>query len=168
MAEKPKGGARPGAGRKEIEVIPSTRKRGTPTVSMDDLEALCQLGATNKQIAAYFRITERSLYKLKARNKELAELMDTAIERGNIRLLKEVSERIGRSDAVLIFTLKNRLGWTDRLRSENEHSGPGGKPIEMKANMEADIELIAAALSQIQEAKSSEVEPAASVNQSGK
>lgn len=155
MVEKAKvshGGKRAGAGRKAIEVIPYTKTPKAPVISMDDLEALCQLGATHKQIAAYFRITERAIYKLKARNKDVAELMESAMERGNVRILKEVMERMKKSDTLLIFALKNRLGWTDRIRSENEHSGPGGKPIETNTTI-TDTTALDSLMKQVEQLK---------------
>jgi hypothetical protein len=138
--EKPKathGGKRPGAGRKPITVIPLKRQPQTDQISLDALEAMCQIGATQDDIAAVFHISKRVLQKMRKRDSEMREIMDHAYRRGQLSIRRMLWQKAMKGDiAALIFLGKAVCGLSDRVEMRHEVSGPGGKPIETKSVIE--------------------------------
>lgn len=150
------GGKREGAGRKPIKIIPHRKPKPAPEVDLDKLQMLCELGANNEQIAAYFCLAVRSLQLLRKKHPEVDEVMTMGKHRGDVAILNEIAARLKKSDAVLIFTAKNRLKWTDRVQSEM--SGPDGGPIETKdSNSAESMKTLDAFLKRVESVKVADV-----------
>jgi hypothetical protein len=111
-------------------------KRGRPLADIDlvQLEALCQIGATNEEIAAHFGVSERTIEN-RSRRAEFRAAMDRGIARGNLSLrLKQMQMALAGDRVMLIWLGKNRLGQADKI--ETEHSGEigGGAPPKIHVN----------------------------------
>lgn len=126
---------------------------------------LCKLGATDREVADFFEVTEQTLNNWKAAHPEFFESLKLAKEEADQRVEQSLYRRaLGYShDAVKIFCdkdngvtqvpfiehyppdttacifwLKNRKSaeWRDRV--ENQLTGPGGGPI-MISSTDAEL-----------------------------
>ncbi len=133
-----------------------TGSRGRPSVHIDlsQLENVCALQATDEEIAAYFRVTQKTIQRRKA-SKQLLELVDEKtkekfvgtfvdiMERGKARGKVSVRRALfaiaagGKhgAAAAAIFLAKNLLGYRD----VKEVTGPEGGPIETNSNVTLDL-----------------------------
>lgn len=122
----------------------------------EQVEKLCKLGATDKEIADFFGIAESTLNNWKLRHPEFMESLKkgklladvkvaeslysratgyvgkktvTANIQGVISDVKEVDEYVGPDVTACIFWLKNRQPdkWRDKV--QQEVSGEGGGPL---------------------------------------
>jgi len=155
--KKGKGGKRDGAGRKQIEVIDYAKPRPPAVIKLDELAGLCERGATQQLIAAYFRITEKTLSNIAKRNPEVQALLKWGRARGDVLLLDQLHAQSKTVPAVLIFLAKNRLGYSDRIA--NEHSGPKGKPIETVDKTPVDTSPLDDFLGRIEEMITGQITP---------
>jgi hypothetical protein len=129
-----RGGARPHAGRKRIEI------------DLVELEKLCALQCTNPEIAAWFGCTERTIEK---RSKELAfqEAMSRGRAKGRISIRRNQFRLLEAGNATIgIWLGKQYLGQRDI--TPIELSGPNG------GDMKFSLEVIDAILSQAKVTKS--------------
>lgn len=159
----PRGGARPGAGRKKKIVdpsgapIPQPPKRGKPSSFQeefcDQAEKLCRLGATDLDVADFFGVDVRTIYRWRLahdsfrqslnRGKDVA---DNAVEQSLLRRALGYShdavdikayrgqviktpyiEHHPPDTTACIFWLKNRRPNEWRDKQEFEHSGAIGQ-----------------------------------------
>lgn len=93
------------------------KKRGRHEIEIDfkKLELLSQLGCTNKEIAAHFNVSERTI-DTRRRNEEFREVMDRAEALGNISLRrKQMTMALNGDRTMLIWLGKQRLGQKDKV-----------------------------------------------------
>src|SRR5215208_761648 len=115
-------------------------KKGRPSFSPTDeqrriVEAMIGYGIPQKDIARVVGIHEESL------RKHFREELDTGVAKANTRvaefLFEQATGRRGEgSVTAAIFWLKTRARWKET--AVTEHSGPGGKPIEI-VDPEAEV-----------------------------
>lgn len=121
----------------------------------EQVEKLCRLGATDKDLADFFDVSEQTINTWKQKHPEFLE----SLKRGKLAADAEVADRlyqraIGYSHesekifnnngealrvemtehyppdtTAAIFWLKNRQPEKWRDRQQHEHSGPDGKPL---------------------------------------
>jgi hypothetical protein len=98
-------------------------------INMEELEKLCAVQCTDEEIAAYFRVSVRTIER--RRN---VQGFREAMERGRAKGRMSVRRQLFRlaNDGNLgatIFLAKNLLGYKDVVATE--HSGPAGGPVEI-------------------------------------
>ncbi len=111
------GGARSGAGRKAVKI------------SLVELENLCALQCTDAEIAAFFKVSVRTIER-RRKQPAFAEARDRGRARGCLSVRRTLFNLATKGNvAAAIFLAKNVLGYRDIVA--NEHSGPSGGPIAM-------------------------------------
>lgn len=100
-------------------------------LDLEKIEQLAAQGLTQEQIAACLGIGERTLYKRKNAEAEVAE----AIKRGQAKGVAVVTNKLfeaarGGQAWAICFYMKTRGGWSER--QSIEHSGPGGGPVKIE------------------------------------
>jgi hypothetical protein len=96
-------------------------------IPLATVEQLAQLGCTNKEIAAQFGVSERTI-ESRRQEPDFREAWDRGVAKGNISLRrKQFAQAMAGDRTMLIWLGKQRLGQKDKV--SNEHSGPGGGPI---------------------------------------
>ena len=96
-------------------------KRGRPFVEIDEkrLAAYCECGATNRELAALFNCSERTI-ESRRKSEAFRDIMDRAEALGNVSLRrKQMSLALNGNVPMLIWLGKNRLEQKDKT----EHSG---------------------------------------------
>jgi hypothetical protein len=98
-------------------------------INLGELEKLCAMQCTDQEIAAYFRVSTRTIER-----RRKAQRFRETIERGRAKGRVSVRRQLFRlaSDGNLgatIFLAKNLLGYKDVMATE--HSGPAGEPMEI-------------------------------------
>lgn len=116
------------------EVADTARKRS------DFLKAL-STGLSVAGAAKAAKITRQTAYLWRREDEAFAREFDEAIEHGT-DLIEDVAFRraVDRSDTLLMFLLHGRRPGKFQRFQRVEHSGPGGKPIEVR-----DVSLLEAA-----------------------
>jgi transcriptional regulator with XRE-family HTH domain len=100
-------------------------------LDLEKIEQLAAQGLTQEQIAACLGIGERTLYKRKNAEAEVAE----AIRRGQAKGVALVTNKLfglckdGNLGAIC-FYMKTRGGWSEK--HVMEHSGPEGGPLRIE------------------------------------
>lgn len=120
-------------------------------------EKLCRLGATDEEVADFFGVDVRTIYRWKGSNEEFCqslkagkELADERVERSlyaralgykhdevdirvvdNVLVQTPIVKHYPPDTTAGIFWLKNRRPGEWRDKQEMEHSGKGGKPIAL-------------------------------------
>lgn len=99
-------------------------KRGPAPVELDlaQLEKLCQLNCTNAEIAAFFKVTERTIERRIAGNKQFREIVQHGRAYGKLSLRrKQMEVALAGNTSMLIWLGKQLLGQVDRAeRSVND------------------------------------------------
>jgi hypothetical protein len=123
------GGARPGAGRKRVQI------------DLGELEKLCCLQCTHEELAAWFKCSVRTI-ETYSKKPEFAEVMvrgrakgRIAVRRAQVRLLEAGNAAMG------IWLGKQLLGQRDV--TPVELSGPSGNPVQF--SLEAIDAILASA-----------------------
>jgi hypothetical protein len=121
---------------------------------------LCLLGATDEEIAAFFEVEVRTVYRWKLDHDEFCQALkagkaeaDERVERSLYQkavgyrqqavkifmpagatnpVYADYVENLAPDTTAAIFWLKNRRPQEWRDKQEHEHSGPDGGPIEIK------------------------------------
>ena len=104
-----------------------------------ELSKWARAGATQEEMAARLGVSPATLARRLA-TKEYRELLPVAKAELKISLrTKQVQMALNGNVTMLIWLGKNLLGQTDAFTSKVEHSGPGGAPIEVVAQIRAAI-----------------------------
>jgi hypothetical protein len=112
---KPKGGARPRAGRKAVKI------------DLEQVEKLCGLQCTDEELASFFGVSPRTIERRK-KQPAFAEVVARGKAKGCLTLRRNLWTLAAKGNpAANIFLAKNLLGYKDFI--SNEHSGPNGGPI---------------------------------------
>src|SRR5580658_5803219 len=98
-------------------------------INMEELEKLCAMQCRDEEIAAYFRVSTRTLER-----RRKVQGFREAIERGRAKGRVSVRRQLfrlanGGNLGATIFLAKNLLGYKDVVATE--HSGPAGGPMEI-------------------------------------
>ena len=112
----------PAKGRKKFEVTPAVLKK---------VESLASKGMTHEQIAYCLGICVATLSKQKRINAQFLG----AIKKGQAKGIEVVTNKLFQNaksgdNTSIIFYLKNRAGWSDKVT--NEHTGQDGGPIKIE------------------------------------
>ncbi|MEP7352899.1 MAG: hypothetical protein ABI824_06675 [Acidobacteriota bacterium] len=117
------GGKRTGSGRKAVHLDP------------EEVERLCALQCTDEEIAAWFKVSPRTIERRKTTSKAFADAVARGKAKGRTSLRRSLwGLALKGNPAANIFLAKNILGYKDYFA--NEHSGPNGGPIAIKARPE--------------------------------
>ncbi len=110
-----KGGKRPKAGRKPINI------------DLVELEKLSSVQCTDAELAAILQVSVRTIERRK-KDPAFAETIDRGRARGRVSVRRMLFSQGAKGNvAAAIFLAKNLLGYKDYVR--NEHSGPDGSAI---------------------------------------
>ncbi|MEP7354203.1 MAG: hypothetical protein ABI824_13325 [Acidobacteriota bacterium] len=110
------GGKRPGSGRRAV------------AIDLGELEKVCGLQCTDEEVAAWFKVSVRTIERRKVTSRAFAEAMARGKAKGKTSLRRNLWTLAAKGNpAANIFLAKNLLGYRDYLA--NEHSGPDGGPI---------------------------------------
>jgi hypothetical protein len=105
-------------------------KLGRPefVFDLDRLTALCQVHATDQEIAHHFGCSTRTLERRRQKDPEFAACFEKARADGKISLRRaQWKEALNGNSTMQIWLGKQELGQVDRV----EHSGPQGGPIRL-------------------------------------
>ncbi len=111
------GGARPGAGRRAVNI------------NLVELEKLCGLQCTDAEVASFFKVSTRTIERRK-KQPAFADAIERGRAGGRLSVRRMLFGQAARGNvAAAIFLAKNLLGYKDFVT--NELSGPNGNPIEV-------------------------------------
>jgi hypothetical protein len=128
-----RGGVRPGAGRKRVEI------------DLAELEKLCALQATNAEIAAWFGCTERTIEK-RSKEPAIQEVMTRGRAKGRISMRRAQMKLLEAGNATMaVWMGKQYLGQRDL--TPIELTGANGSAVKFS------METIDAILSQAEDTK---------------
>ena len=120
---KQHGGKRDGAGRKAVRI------------DLVELEKLSAMQCTDEEVAAFLRVTVRTIERRRQQQPAFAEAMERGRAKGRISVRRTLHSQAAQgSVAAAIFLAKNLLGYRDVRR--NEHSGPDGSPIAIDGGLD--------------------------------
>ena len=99
-------------------------------IDLGELEKLCGMQCTDAEVAAFFGVSTRTIER-RRQVKRFSEIMDRAKAKGRVSVRRSLFKLAAAGNiAAAIFLSKNLLGYRDVL--SNEHTGPGGTPIELQ------------------------------------
>lgn len=104
--------------------------RGRPPVEINlaKLEQYAELGCTNKEIAQYFGVSERTI-ELRRRREEFRTAMDRGVARANISLRRKQLEMALAGDRTMLIWLgKQRLGQQEKIDHTGDVAASGAPP----------------------------------------
>jgi hypothetical protein len=111
------GGARPGAGRRAVNI------------NLVELEKLCGLQCTDAEVASFFKVSTRTIERRK-KQPAFGDAMERGRASGRLSVRRMLFGQAAKGNvAAAIFLSKNLLGYKDFVT--NELSGPNGNPIEV-------------------------------------
>lgn len=92
------------------------------TEQLKEVEQLAAQGLSQKQIAQYFGIAEKTLIERKRDQKEFLKYLQRGQSKG-IAAMTNALFKTGMAGnvAAQTFFLKNKAGWKDKLETENTH-----------------------------------------------
>jgi hypothetical protein len=97
-------------------------------IDLVELEKLCGMQCTDEEVAAFFRVSTRTIERRRLR-KPFRDIMDQARAKGRASVRRHLFRLANAGNiAAIIFLAKNVIGYKDVV--SNEHSGPEGQPIE--------------------------------------
>jgi hypothetical protein len=101
-------------------------------IDLVELEKLCGMQCTDEEIAAFFGVSTRTIER-RRKEKQFSEIMERAKAKGRVSVRRSLFRLAAAGNiAAAIFLAKNLLGYKDIVN--NEHSGPGGSPIQIATN----------------------------------
>lgn len=142
---------------------------GRPTLFkteyVEQARKLCELGATERELADFFEVSERTLLRWRNAHKELADAVRIGKERADARVEQSLYrkalgysfdsvkifqhqgapvevpyvEHVPPDTTACIFWLKNRKPkeWRDKV--DHSHAGPDGGPVQVIQKIERQI-----------------------------
>jgi hypothetical protein len=112
-----RGGSRSNSGRKAIPI------------DLLELEKLCSLHCTHEDLAAYFRVSVRTI-ETRRKKLEFAEAMNRGRAKGRISLRRAQMKLVENGNASMLIWMGKQ--WLDqRDVTPIELSGPNGKPVKI-------------------------------------
>ena len=115
-------------------------QRGTTAkIDMAELERLSAMQCTDEEIAAWFKVTTRTIER-RRKNRAFVEVMDRGKAKGRISVRRQQMKLLEAGNATMgVWLGKNILGQTDEIR----HEINGGQPfILMLAAYPASAETV--------------------------
>jgi hypothetical protein len=98
-------------------------------IDLDELEKLCAMQCTDEEIAAFLRVSTRTIER-RRKVQSFREAMERGKAKGRVSVRRNLFRLATNGNlGANIFLAKNLLGYRDVVA--NEHSGPQGGPIEM-------------------------------------
>ena len=98
-------------------------------IDLSELDKLCTMQCTDKEVAAFLGISVKTLERRK-QIKNFADAMENAKSKGRVSVRRMLfSLGLKGNVAAAIFLAKNYLGMKDYVA--NEMSGPNGAPIQI-------------------------------------
>jgi hypothetical protein len=105
--------------------------RPEANIDLVELEKLCNMQATDEEIAAFFGVNKRTIER-RRKVAKFREIMDRAKAKGRISVRRHLfRQAAGNNVAAAIFLAKNLLGYRDVVNTE--HTGLAGGPIQIAA-----------------------------------
>src|SRR6266403_3131970 len=102
--------------------------RAKTRIDVTELEKLYGMQCTDEEVAAFFNVSTRTIER-RRQARQFHEAMERAKTKGRISVRRALFRLAAAGNIVAaIFLAKNLLGYKDLV--SNEHSGPGGQPIE--------------------------------------
>lgn len=103
-----------------------TRGRTPVDIDLVQLEKLCGFGCTQKELAGFFGVTERTIELRRQRSEAFRDAMDRGASRVNVALRrKQVEMALDGDRTMLIWLGKQRLNQKDRIETEDvSDAGP--------------------------------------------
>jgi hypothetical protein len=117
-------------------VSPAGKKIGRPcklspdATTLKTVAGLGKIGATTLECAAVLGVDEKTWIKFRDENPEVRSAYDN--ERGKLRTSlrrKQVQLALEGNVTMLIWLGKNELAQSDKVQTENTHSGPEGEAL---------------------------------------
>jgi len=105
------------------------KANGRPRAKLDpvEIEKLASIGATQREIAAWFKISKPTVERHLC-HPELREMFERGNAAFDLSIRRKQAELAMEGNVTMLIWLgKQRLGQRDRF--DTEHSGPEGKPI---------------------------------------
>jgi hypothetical protein len=102
-----------------------------PKVKIDltEVEKLYGMQCTDEEVAAFISVSTRTIER-RRQNPQFNEMAERAKAKGRISVRRSLFRLAAAGNiAAAIFLSKNLLGYRDVVN--NEHSGPGGGPIQV-------------------------------------
>ncbi|HEY6344437.1 MAG TPA: hypothetical protein VIY49_23335 [Bryobacteraceae bacterium] len=98
-------------------------------IDLAELEKLAGMQCTEEEIAAFFGVSRRTIVR-RCQMTKFREVMEQGRAKGRVSVRRSLFKLANAGNiAAAIFLAKNILGYRDVVN--NEHSGPGGSPIEV-------------------------------------
>jgi Zn-dependent peptidase ImmA (M78 family) len=101
-------------------------------LSEEEIKELEQIAPslTQEQIAAYFGISDNTLREILKRDKSVSEVYNRSKTRAGIAMVEKLYDKAMEGDhPSMKLWLSQRMGWTEKSRTE--HVGDGGGPVEI-------------------------------------
>jgi Zn-dependent peptidase ImmA (M78 family) len=100
-------------------------KIGRPKIPIDwnQFDKLCAMHCTLEEIASFFNVSEDTIERrcVTEKKKGFADLWRQKAAKGKISLRRKTWQKIDEGNtAVLIFALKNILGWSDKITTDTQ------------------------------------------------
>lgn len=120
----------------KVKVVKLRGRPAKPPADLSQVEVIASLGLTDTEIAIILGISERTLNYWK-KNPEFLQSLKRGKLKADFQIAKSLYEKAkGGDTTAMIFWLKNRQPDRWRDRQQQEHSGPGGGPIEHMLTVE--------------------------------
>jgi IS30 family transposase len=109
-------------------------KKGRPPIQIDwvQFDKLCGIQATLEEIAGFLNVSPDTIERrcLQEKKVHFAEYWKQKASRGKISLRRKVWQKIEEGNtAILIFALKNVLGWSDKFESKENIDINASNPV---------------------------------------